>query len=1273
MQLVRRVPARVTQILLLLIACIVASSAGAPLARAAGFSVKINFQPQSTVIPAGYLRDSGEGYAVRTGANQGGGTLQYGWVVPGSSTPLNITNQTRERGRNLLDQRLDTLIHMQASGAQGVWEIAVANGTYDVTVAVGDAQTSTSNDQHSIRIEGVNVVNWFVAMGNSGTFTRHATIAASVSVSDGKLTIDANGGANTKINYVDLARRDPGDPERPSVTRVTPASGETNIVRNTGVVVNVRVPNGGIDYSTVDANTVRLMRVSDGAPVSFTLNSSGGGDEISLTLIGYLDPNTLYRFDVTDNVKDGAGIAFLPFSSSFTTGTSGGPTGNPGTIAFEQIKGVATGKLFSSLALGPDGKLYAATLTGELVRYTIIGDGTLSGAQSINTIKSAAGGSRAVIGLAFDPDATDNNLILWVSHNGPYVASDAADWTGKVSRLSGANLETIQDYVINLPHSSKDHMVNSLAFKPGTKLLYVAVGSNSAMGAPDDAWGQRPERLLSGSVLQINTRGIANPPLNAKTEGDGDYDPFAPGAPVTLYATGVRNAYDLTWHSNGRLYAPTNGSAAGGNTPSIPASLPASCAKRINGQSYTEPADVAGLTNVQKSQNDWLFRVVKNGYYGHPNPLRCEWIMNGGNPSSGGDNAEVDEYPVGTQPDPNWRRAAFDFGDHKSPNGSIEYRSDIFDGKLKGKLLVVRYSLSDDIIALTPGGSNGDIVGSEEGISGFTGFNNPLDLIENPANGQLYVIEFGPPGQITLLRPLTNAIPQISVTPDRIVTNDVRAGSAGATQIVTIRNSGTAQLSVRSLQLIGPDRDQFQFVSKPSLPVWVAAGSSTQIRVAFDPATAGPRGALLQIGSNATNMPVHELPLRGLGTLGTGGTNEPSLQWILDTYEIPVNVGDDDRTTNLIHSDPAQRTAALLGDEVSLQQFIRADNANPVLIEPLAVFGPTSANPIVRFGWYEAGNAAAKHELFNVSNLPPSNGQRLDPVLNADAMLSFDPGTASFGFYSSWEAFSDRALYSEDALNTFSGAIPHHVRVYQLKDSRGAVVPNAYVLATEETTGDFDFQDVVVVVRNVKTATPSRTAPTADAGPDQVASVATQVVLIGSGSDLDGEVLTYAWQQTSGPAVPLEGSDGMRTFTPSVAGSYEFLLTVTDPTNLSASDSVVVTVTDSPPANQPPIADAGPDRLVKIGTLVQLSGSGTDPEGAALNYVWQQTGGPSVTLAGSNEGQVGQITFQAPSQPTTLVFTLTVVDGAGLTSVADNVEIVVTDNFQLFLPVVRRP
>ena len=137
-----------------------------------------------------------------------------------------------------------------------------------------------------------------------------------------------------------------------------------------------------------------------------------------------------------------------------------------------------------------------------------------------------------------------------------------------------------------------------------------------------------------------------------------------------------------------------------------------------------------------------------------------------------------------------------------------------------------------------------------------------------------------------------------------------------------------------------------------------------------------------------------------------------------------------------------------------------------VTLEPLAVFGPQDGAGIVtRVGYYAAGNAATKTELFTVPN---ASFQALQPVTTGT--LTFDPGNTAFGVYSIWPAFWNRAVFSEDALNTFAGAIPHHVRVYPYREADGTPVANAYVVATEETTSGFDYQDVVYVIRNVAPA-----------------------------------------------------------------------------------------------------------------------------------------------------------------------------------------------------------
>jgi|GEM_PF-1717216 len=1214
-------------------------SGSAP-ARAAS-PVRVNFQSEGAPTPSGYARDYGLGFGPRTrgeaamaGVASEPSGLSYGWVVPGSANPRSLVGEGRDR--NLVgDQRFDTLLHMQRV-APGAWEIELLNGTYDVTVAVGDAGVYADPERHNIRLEGAPAIVQFVPTGPAGAATRSQATTARVTVNDGRLTVDAEGGTNTKIHYIDIVPVT--DPDQPYVTGATPSDGATGVLRNTSITANVFVPGGGIRGSTITNDSVRLLRASDNSRIPATVNTTGGGDAITLQPSDYLDPNTRYIFQVTSDVQDGSGRGFLPFTSSFTTGTSGGPGGGDASIAFEMRRNLVQAKWYSSLAIGPDNRLYAASLTGHIYRYDINADGTLGNLRTITTIRDREGGDRAIIGLAFDPAGTAANPILWVSHNGPYVLEGADDWTGRIARLSGANLESFQNYVVNLPHSYKDHMTNSLAFGPDGK-LYISIGSNSAMGAPDNAWGSRPERLLPGAVLRIDQAAISNPPLNAKTEDGGSYNPYAANAPVTIYATGVRNAYDLLWHSNGELYLPTNGSAKGGNAPGTPTTLPPSCANRIDGATngaYTGPRVPARYGIVD--QRDYLYRVERGGYYGHPNPLRCEWVRNGGNPTSGADPFEVTEYPVGTMPDRNYRGVSYDFDVHKSPNGVIEYKSDSFNGALKGWLIVVRYSENDDLIALQPGGPSKDIVAARERVQGSNNsLSNPLDLVEDTRNGNIYVIEFSAENQsrITLLRPVGDDAPRIRVGPSSLAfSDDASTAGASAAQAVTIENIGRRDMQVASITTAGTNASQFTIVG--AVPTTIRPGEAATVNVAFTAASPGPKSAILRIASNAVNSPTSEVVLRGLGAAGSGGSNEPSLQWILDTYEIAVNVGDDNPATNIINSSSSLQRAPLLGDEVSAQRFVRADNANPVIIQPIAVFGPTANDPVTRFGWYPSGSTSIKNELFQVGNSPSSNAQRIAPVLKPGAQLSFDPGTASFGFYSTWPFFNNRTLYSEDALNTFSGAIPHHVRVYPLKTSTGAVVPDAYVIATEEHTSGFDFQDVVVIARNLKPASgtqpPPNNPPTANAGANQTVDVGSPVALAGSASDADNDPLTYSWTQTAGPAVMLQGADTLTpSFTaPNAPASLTFRLSVSDG-RASASATVNVSVVESPISGLTASSN-GPTVLgrptaftasVSNGSGVSFSwafGDGGTATGASVSYTYQQEGRYTAVVTAQKNG-----------------------------------------------------
>ena len=82
--------------------------------------------------------------------------------------------------------------------------------------------------------------------------------------------------------------------------------------------------------------------------------------------------------------------------------------------------------------------------------------------------------------------------------------------------------------------------------------------------------------------------------------------------------------------------------------------------------------------------------------------------------------------------------------------------------------------------------------------------------------------------------------------------------------------------------------------------------------------------------------------------------------------------------------------------------------------------------------------------------------------------------------------------------------------------------------------------------------------------------------------------------------------------------------------------------------NQPPALNAGPHQSVDAGVMVALTGGASDPDGMIVSYLWEQTAGPVVLLAGSGTATA---MFTAPdvSMDETLTFQLTVTDDDGAT------------------------
>ena len=132
----------------------------------AGDTYLVNFQFDEATPVTRYLRDSGAVFGDR------GGGFSYGWSSDHSDV-------SRERSATP-DQRLDTLIHFHAGAT---WDFALANGLYEVTIAVGDP--ANNDGVHTINAEGVNFWN-AVPDGNAAMVK-----TLQVTINDGRLTLDA--------------------------------------------------------------------------------------------------------------------------------------------------------------------------------------------------------------------------------------------------------------------------------------------------------------------------------------------------------------------------------------------------------------------------------------------------------------------------------------------------------------------------------------------------------------------------------------------------------------------------------------------------------------------------------------------------------------------------------------------------------------------------------------------------------------------------------------------------------------------------------------------------------------------------------------------------------------------------------------------------------------------------------------------------------------------------------------------------------------------------
>ncbi|PSN19110.1 hypothetical protein C7271_09010 [filamentous cyanobacterium CCP5] len=351
-------------------------------------------------------------------------------------------------------------------------------------------------------------------------------------------------------------------------------------------------------------------------------------------------------------------------------------------ISFNQIgafKGINGGPNVidnpTSLAFGPDGRLYVAEQNGSINAFTIAlqngqyvataheelalpnGGGVVKSIMNHNDAgaNQPSIGNRQVTGILVTGTAA--NPVLYISSSDPRISSNADvnldTNSGIVTRVTKTSTGwDAVDLIRGLPRSEENHSTNGMVLSPDGTKLYLTVGGNTNNGAPSAYFAYTGEYALSGTVLEIDLTDINSRPV--LTDADGGQ--VSGSAVARKYIYDLPTLDDPTVANNGVRENASGLDVAGpfgGNDGFNMAILPADAPLRIfadgfrnaydlvmsqSGKLYTvdngsngglggDPIIVGGEATSQPNNGgtgdpEPLFWIQDGGYYGHPAPAR---------------------------------------------------------------------------------------------------------------------------------------------------------------------------------------------------------------------------------------------------------------------------------------------------------------------------------------------------------------------------------------------------------------------------------------------------------------------------------------------------------------------------------------------------------------------------------------------------------------------------------------------------------------------------
>nr|WP_244977345.1 NPCBM/NEW2 domain-containing protein [Deinococcus humi] len=286
---------------------------------------------------------------------------------------------------------------------------------------------------------------------------------------------------------------------------------------------------------------------------------------------------------------------------------------------------------------------------------------------------------------------------------------------------------------------------------------------------------------------------------------------------------------------------------------------------------------------------------------------------------------------------------------------------------------------------------------------------------------------------------------------------------------VRVKNTGSSPLRVTDLPITGP----WQLDPKPTFPVTIAPGGFLDVRLRFVAQSLSAQGGKFHTGTvnvvtNAQTAAGQTIQLAGLWQSESENNQEPYLEDIVQTafgFKTAFAPSKNNNASNGINQ---KGKVTPQGDEVIAPYWQRADSSKPVAVQQLAAYHTQGDRAVLRWftkGITDSNTILAQKGVDAQSVLPRKDGSE------ELAAATFTPSAQTFGFRVDSES-SDPVLNNQtkDRNNGCVDPCGQHVRFFKAKDQSGQIMPDTYLLIMDYSGINYDYNDNIYLVSNLKPA-----------------------------------------------------------------------------------------------------------------------------------------------------------------------------------------------------------